>query len=106
MYTGVGDDDIEAAQIADGGVDRGGHRLGVKHIGRRSHASPTSVAHLRCGVVQFIDDLGGIESDHIRTFVGEPLAVHASGSLGCAGHDDHLVVKSRHHGAFERLKPL
>ena len=106
MHTGVGDDDIEPAQFADGGVDRCGHRLGVAHVGRRGHASPTSIAHLRCGAVQIIGDLGGIESDHIRAFVGEPLAVHASGSPGGTGHDDHLAVKSRHHGAFSRLNPL
>jgi hypothetical protein len=106
MHTGVCDDDIKSAQFAYGGVDRGGHPLGVTDVGGRSHAPSTSVTHQRCGALQSIGEFDGVESDHIRTLVSEPLAVHASRPLGGTGDDDHLVDESRHHGAFANSNPL
>lgn len=98
--TRIGHDDIEAAEVGDSRVDHRGHRLEISDAGQPRHAAPALLLHFGCSVAQFVGRPGHVDRDHIGTFVGEPLTVHASHPSGGTSDHHDLVNQSGHQGAL------
>ena len=91
MDTGVGDHDVQPAQLGDTAVDRGRDGREIAHVRETRDAAATPAFDFPCGIGQLVGKRRDIQGDHIGALVGEALAVHPPGPLCGAGDHDDLV---------------
>ena len=91
MDTGIGDHDVQPAELPDPLVDRGLHLVERRHIGHTGVAALAALLHRGGDIGQIRCGTGDIESDDVGTLVGEPLAVDPAGTAGGTGDEHDLV---------------
>jgi hypothetical protein len=50
MNSGIGDDDVQASQLGDAVIDRGGHGVEVTDFGKARRAASTPAFYFPCGI--------------------------------------------------------
>ena len=93
MHSGRIDDDVEAAECRDAGVDRVTHGGGHRHIGRNHRGAATGCVELdlHVSVRRFVDT----ESQHRSAAVGKPPGCREANARG-AGDQCDLSLEVLH----------
>jgi hypothetical protein len=99
---GVGQDDVDPPELADGLLHRGVHRVDVAHVGPDGQAAPILLLDQRDGLGQVVrgghrvadrrDLIGDVQGDDVRALLGQRHGVGPPLAAGRSGDESDLVL--------------